>query len=186
MWPPGAASRSPGRPAPARRRSCGCSPGSVRPDRGRIALGDEVWVDTAAGVWWPPERRRCGYVFQDYALFPHLSAWRNVAYGLRSRPSGERKANRARAARPLRAGRARPTPARDAVRRRAPARRAGAGARAGAERAAARRAAVGARRAHPRERQPRSWPRRCAPSRSRSCSSRTSSARRRCSATRSA
>jgi molybdate transport system ATP-binding protein len=32
-----------------------------------------------------PERRRCGYVFQDYALFPHLSAWRNVAYGIRSR-----------------------------------------------------------------------------------------------------
>ena len=58
--------------------------GTVRPERGRIALGDDVWVDTGAGVWWPPERRRCGYVFQDYALFPHLSAWRNVAYGLKS------------------------------------------------------------------------------------------------------
>ncbi len=65
--------------------------GTVRPDRGRIANGEEVWVDTAAGVWWPPERRRCGYVFQDYALFPHLSAWRNVAYGLRSTPSGKRR-----------------------------------------------------------------------------------------------
>jgi molybdate transport system ATP-binding protein len=65
--------------------------GTVRPDSGRIANGEEVWVDTAAGVWWPPERRRCGYVFQDYALFPHLSAWRNVAYGLRSTPAGKRR-----------------------------------------------------------------------------------------------
>jgi molybdate transport system ATP-binding protein len=66
--------------------------GMLRPDRGRISHGDEVWVDTSAGVWWPPERRRCGYVFQDYALFPHLSTWRNVAYGLRSRPARERRA----------------------------------------------------------------------------------------------
>ena len=67
--------------------------GTVRPDRGRIAFGAEVWVDTAARTWTPPERRRCGYVFQDYALFPHLSAWRNVAYGLGRRPRGERRAS---------------------------------------------------------------------------------------------
>jgi len=65
--------------------------GTVRPDRGRITNGDDVWVDTAGSTWWPPERRRCGYVFQDYALFPHLSAWRNVAYGLRSMPSTNRR-----------------------------------------------------------------------------------------------
>lgn len=65
--------------------------GMLRPEEGRITNGDEVWVDTAAGVCWPPERRRCGYVFQDYALFPHLSAWRNVAYGL-SMPARERRA----------------------------------------------------------------------------------------------
>jgi molybdate transport system ATP-binding protein len=66
--------------------------GILRPDRGRITCGDDVWVDTAAGAWLPPERRRCGYVFQEYALFPHLSAWRNVAYGLRSSPAHDRKA----------------------------------------------------------------------------------------------
>ena len=66
--------------------------GIVRPDRGRITCGDDIWVDTIDGAWLPPERRRCGYVFQDYALFPHLSAWRNVAYGLRSTAAPDRKA----------------------------------------------------------------------------------------------
>lgn len=65
--------------------------GTVHPDHGRIIRGEQVWLDTSSGVNWPPERRRCGYVFQDYALFPHLSAWRNVAYGLRSTPARERR-----------------------------------------------------------------------------------------------
>lgn len=67
--------------------------GTARPDEGLITHGADVWVDTEAGVYLPPERRRCGYVFQDYALFPHLSAWRNVAYGLRSTPARERRAS---------------------------------------------------------------------------------------------
>ncbi len=65
--------------------------GLVRPAHGRVACGDEVWLDTAAGVDRPPERRRVGYVFQDFALFGHLSAWRNVAYPLRGRPRAERR-----------------------------------------------------------------------------------------------
>src|SRR4051812_25658716 len=56
--------------------------GLFRPQRGVVACGTDVWLDTARGVFLAPERRRCGYVFQDYALFPHLSAWRNVAYGI--------------------------------------------------------------------------------------------------------
>ena len=55
--------------------------GLFRPERGLVVCGD-VWLDTARGVDVAPERRRCGYVFQDYALFGHLSAWRNVAYGI--------------------------------------------------------------------------------------------------------
>jgi molybdate transport system ATP-binding protein len=66
--------------------------GTARPDHGRITHGHAVWVDTASGIFRPPEQRRCGYVFQDYALFPHLSAWRNVAYGLRSTPGSKRRA----------------------------------------------------------------------------------------------
>jgi ABC-type sulfate/molybdate transport systems ATPase subunit len=66
--------------------------GTARPDRGRITCGDDVWVDTLRGIWRAPAQRSCGYVFQDYALFPHLSAWRNVAYGMRETPRRDRRA----------------------------------------------------------------------------------------------
>ncbi|MFL5781867.1 MAG: ATP-binding cassette domain-containing protein [Thermoleophilaceae bacterium] len=54
----------------------GLAPGA----RGRIECGDVTWLDSERGIDVPPERRGCGLVFQDLALFPHLSAWRNVAY----------------------------------------------------------------------------------------------------------
>ena len=57
--------------------------GLLRPDRGRVEANGETWLDTERGVDVAAERRRCGYVFQEYALFPHLSAWQNVAYPLR-------------------------------------------------------------------------------------------------------
>ncbi|MBV8257238.1 MAG: ATP-binding cassette domain-containing protein, partial [Actinobacteria bacterium] len=63
--------------------------GLVRPPQGRVALGDEVWLDTERGVALPPEERRVGLVFQEYALFPHLSVRRNVAYGAGGRPVDE-------------------------------------------------------------------------------------------------
>ncbi|HEV2857274.1 MAG TPA: ATP-binding cassette domain-containing protein [Solirubrobacterales bacterium] len=56
--------------------------GLLRPPSGRVTIGEEVWLDTAAGREVPAEHRRCGVVFQDYALFPSLSAWRNVAFGM--------------------------------------------------------------------------------------------------------
>jgi molybdate transport system ATP-binding protein len=55
--------------------------GLVRPDRGRIALDEEIWLDAERGIDLPPEARSVGYVFQDYALFPHLSVRKNVAFG---------------------------------------------------------------------------------------------------------
>jgi molybdate transport system ATP-binding protein len=64
--------------------------GLARPDAGRVCVHGEVWSDARTGAWVPPAQRRVGYLFQDYALFPHLSARDNVAYGLRG-PRGERR-----------------------------------------------------------------------------------------------
>lgn len=59
--------------------------GLLRLRGGRIALGERVLDDPAAGVFVPPERRDVGVVFQEYLLFPHLSALDNVAFGMRAR-----------------------------------------------------------------------------------------------------
>lgn len=48
---------------------------------GSLVLGDEILVDTAKGIDLEPEQRRVGLVFQDYALFPHMTVEQNVAYG---------------------------------------------------------------------------------------------------------
>jgi molybdate transport system ATP-binding protein len=55
--------------------------GLARPARGTVACGGVVWSDAGRRVHRPPEARRCGFLFQSHALFPHLSGWRNVAYG---------------------------------------------------------------------------------------------------------
>jgi molybdate transport system ATP-binding protein len=68
--------------------------GLLRPRAGRVLCGGGVWLDTERGIDVPPEERRCGYVFQEYALFPHLRAWENVAYPLRGL---DRRARRERA-----------------------------------------------------------------------------------------
>jgi len=53
-------------------------------DSGRVVLDGRVLDDPETGTWVPPERRPVGYVFQDQALFPHLTALENVAFGLRA------------------------------------------------------------------------------------------------------
>jgi molybdate transport system ATP-binding protein len=60
-------------------------------DRGRVVLDGELLEDAAAGTRVPPDRRRIGIVFQDYRLFPHLSALDNVAFGLRARGMSRRE-----------------------------------------------------------------------------------------------
>ncbi|MBP2670531.1 MAG: putative transporter ATP-binding protein, partial [candidate division NC10 bacterium] len=67
-----------------------CLAGLVRPDAGRIVVDGRVLFDSAAGIHVPPQERRLGYVFQGYALFPHLTVRSNVAFGLRRRPAVER------------------------------------------------------------------------------------------------
>ncbi|HZP35512.1 MAG TPA: ATP-binding cassette domain-containing protein [Methylomirabilota bacterium] len=68
-----------------------CLAGLVRPDAGRIVMGGEVLFDSETGVDVPPQRRRLGYVFQGYALFPHLTVRSNVGFGLRGRDRAERR-----------------------------------------------------------------------------------------------
>jgi molybdate transport system ATP-binding protein len=65
--------------------------GIVRPDEGRISLGERVYFDSTSGVDLPIQQRRVGFVFQDYLLFPHLTAEQNVAYGVRSDGRGSSK-----------------------------------------------------------------------------------------------
>jgi molybdate transport system ATP-binding protein len=60
--------------------------GALKPEAGRVALGDEVLYDSAAGIDVPMERRRIGWVFQDARLFPHLSVEGNLRFGLKRAP----------------------------------------------------------------------------------------------------
>ena len=56
--------------------------GLLRPTRGRIVLGHRVLFDHRAGIDLPARERRVGYLFQEPALFPHMSVARNIAFGL--------------------------------------------------------------------------------------------------------
>ncbi|MGA8893558.1 MAG: ATP-binding cassette domain-containing protein, partial [Anaeromyxobacteraceae bacterium] len=65
--------------------------GLLRPDAGHVRFGGETWFDGAAGVHVPPQRRGVGLLFQDFALFPHLTVEGNVGYGLGRLPRAERE-----------------------------------------------------------------------------------------------
>ncbi len=65
--------------------------GLYQPAQATIRSGSETWTDTAAGSCAPPHRRAVGFVFQDYALFPHLTAAGNVITALGHRPRAERR-----------------------------------------------------------------------------------------------
>ena len=66
--------------------------GLERPQSGRIVVDGEVLTDAAHGLHLPPERRRVGMVFQDFALFPHLTVADNIAFGLKHLGKAERQA----------------------------------------------------------------------------------------------
>ncbi len=57
--------------------------GLLNPSSGRISIGGKVFFDSEAGICKPPRDRKVGYVFQDYALFPHCSVRQNIAFGLK-------------------------------------------------------------------------------------------------------
>ena len=60
-----------------------CLAGLERPESGRIEFGGRVWFDAEQGISQQPRQRDVGFLFQDYALFPHLNVEKNFAYGLR-------------------------------------------------------------------------------------------------------
>src|SRR5580692_9694118 len=64
--------------------------GFARPEEGRILLDDELLFDGARGVHLPPQARNCGYVFQNYALFPHMTLRENLVFAAERRPRLER------------------------------------------------------------------------------------------------
>lgn len=66
-----------------------CIAGLTEPDHGRIAVGGEIWFDRTKGIDIPPQKRRVGFVFQDYALFPNLSVRENLRIAL-GNPKDER------------------------------------------------------------------------------------------------
>ncbi len=72
-----------------------CIAGLLRPDAGRVAVAGTVLFDAAARINLAPEKRRCGYVFQDARLFPHLNVAANLAFGERLAAKEHRWADRA-------------------------------------------------------------------------------------------
>ncbi len=68
-----------------------CIAGLDRPTGGRITLGERVLFDSAANINLPPQQRRVGFLFQNYALFPHLTVFGNIAMGLRGMKKQEQE-----------------------------------------------------------------------------------------------
>jgi molybdate transport system ATP-binding protein len=66
--------------------------GILTPDEGFIKLNGQTFFDSQNNVNLPIQKRRVGFVFQDYALFPHLTARRNIAYGIKEKNAKDEKA----------------------------------------------------------------------------------------------
>ena len=79
-----------------------CVAGIVRPDEGRIVLEGETLFDSREKINLSPQRRRVGYLFQQYALFPHMTVAENIAAGCRWLGRQERKKRTAELAAMLR------------------------------------------------------------------------------------
>jgi molybdate transport system ATP-binding protein len=67
-----------------------CLAGLERPESGIISLGDDPWFDAQRRLFRSPQERDIGYLFQEYALFPHLTVAENIAYGIHGLPGSER------------------------------------------------------------------------------------------------
>ena len=68
-----------------------CIAGIMTPDRGRIVLGDRVLFDSEKKIDLPPQQRRVGYLFQQYALFPNMTVEQNILCGIRREHKAQKK-----------------------------------------------------------------------------------------------
>ena len=68
-----------------------CLAGLILPDRGIMTFGTETWFDHQRGISISPQKRGIGFLFQDYALFPHLTVVENIGFGLKSLSEMERR-----------------------------------------------------------------------------------------------
>lgn len=68
-----------------------CIAGIVTPDQGRIVLGDRVLFDSEKKIDLPPQQRRVGYLFQQYALFPNMTVEQNILCGIRREHKAQKK-----------------------------------------------------------------------------------------------
>jgi molybdate transport system ATP-binding protein len=68
-----------------------CLAGLESPEQGVIQFGDQAWTDAATHVCWTPQQRDVGFLFQEYALFPHLTVEQNIGYGLSHQPAKVRR-----------------------------------------------------------------------------------------------
>ena len=67
-----------------------CIAGLATPTQGRIVLNGRVLFDSKQGINLPPHQRRIGFVFQNYALFPHMNVAENIGFGLQELPKAQR------------------------------------------------------------------------------------------------
>lgn len=63
--------------------------GLIKPEFGRIKVGDELWLDTQKNINLAIQKRKIGFVFQDYALFPNMSVKENISYAATSKQKAE-------------------------------------------------------------------------------------------------
>lgn len=63
-----------------------CLSGIIKPDAGRIVVNDNVYYDSEKRIFLPPQARKVGFLFQNYALFPHMTITQNIAFGLGNMP----------------------------------------------------------------------------------------------------
>lgn len=54
--------------------------GLIKPEKGLITVGNDIWLDTSARINWSPQQRKTAFVFQDYALFPNMTVMQHLLY----------------------------------------------------------------------------------------------------------